>query len=147
VEGSDVDGALERLLDDDDEQIRRRVVEAWERRTPARAAPLLERVALQDEAERVRMQAVESLGDIEGEESTRALERLFRPQRDEDMRVQALEELASRRTEGKVDWLTGLALDDPSMKVRRLAVRELGRMTTDPAARRALQRIIDVGLT
>ena len=145
VPGSDVDGALEGLLSDPDERLRQQVVEAWERREPRRAVPLLERAARNDNSQRVRMQCVASLGDVEGEEATRALERLFGIEGDEEMRVEALQELAPRRSEGRVDWLAGLALNDASMEVRKEAVRQLGRLGDDPAARRALQRIIDVG--
>ena len=145
VPGSDVDGTLEGLLSDPDERLRQQVVEAWERREPRRAVPLLERAARDDSSRRVRMQCVASLGDIEGEGATQALERLFGIEGDEEMRVEALQELTPRRTEGRVDWLTGLALNDASMEVRKEAVRQLARLGDDPAARRALQRIIDVG--
>jgi HEAT repeat protein len=145
VPGGDVDRALEDLLSDADERLREEVVEAWERREPRRAVPLLERVAGDDGSRRVRLQCVASLGDIEGNEATRALERLFGSEEDEEMRVEALQELAPRRAEGRADWLAGLALNDVSIEVRKEAVRQLGRMGDDPAARRALQRIIDVG--
>lgn len=145
IEGNDVDAVLERLLADPDARTRARVVNAWERRAPARAVPLLERTARGDEAERVRRQAVESLGDIDGPLAKAALERLFDESDDQQLRRKVLGALVKMKGDDKVSWLAGLAAGDPSMEIRKEAIRQLGRLKDDPRARRALERILDVG--
>ena len=145
IEGRDVDSALERLLSDPDPRMRARVIQAWERREPQRAVPLLERVARTDEEDRARQQAVQSLGDIEGDLASAALGRLFDVREDERVRRRAMEELVSRKTDDRVSWLAGLALTDPSIEIRKQAIRQLGRMKDNEEARRALKRLLNVG--
>jgi HEAT repeat protein len=146
VEGRDVDEAFERLLADPDPDLRRRVVAAWERREPARAVPLLERTAGGDEEREVREAAVSSLGDIDSPLALAALQRIFDSSSDERVRRRALRERVERiaATGEKVTLLAGVARDDPHFEVRKDAVRYLGNID-DPAARRVLRQLLDIG--
>jgi hypothetical protein len=145
IDGNDVDSVLERLLSDPAPDIREHVVSAWERREPARAVPLLERAVANDEEEDVREQAVQSLGDIGHPQATAALERILRENQTEVLRRLAMRELVGRKTDEKVAWLASLAANDPSIEIRKEAIRQLGRLTDDPEARRALERLLKIG--
>ncbi len=146
VEGRDVDDALEQLLADPEPDLRRRVVAAWERREPARAVPLLERIAGADGEREVSEAAVASLGDIDSPLAAAALQRIFDSDADERVRRRALRERVERMTtnDEKVTLLGQVALNDQVLQIRKDAVQYLGRID-DPAARRVLRRILDIG--
>ncbi len=146
IEGRDVDDVLERLLTDPEPDLRRRVVTAWERRGPERSVPLLERVALTDEEGAVREAAVAGLGDIDSPLAADALRRLFTASGDERVRRRVLRErLETMTVTGeRVAFLAEVARTDASLAVRRDAVQQLGRID-DPAARRVLREILDIG--
>jgi HEAT repeat protein len=146
VEGRDVDEAFERLLTDPEPDLRRRVVAAWERRDPSRAVPLLERAASRDEDQGVREAAVASLGDIDDPLAAAALQRLFDSSSDERVRRRALRERVAQisAVDERVTLLAGIARTDMHFEVRKDAVRYLGQID-DPAARRILRQILDIG--
>jgi HEAT repeat protein len=142
IDGATVDRALEGLFSSPDPEIRKRVAEAWERRAPDRAIPLLERVCTTDEDEEVCRQAVASLGDIDVPAAGDALESVFNSTAAESVRRRALRELSEKRNgdPAMVNWLAGIARNDSSLEIRKEAVRQLGRTNT-PQARRALEDV------
>jgi HEAT repeat protein len=82
-----------------------------------------------NEAEKIRAVAISFLGDIDDPRATDALETIFDSSDLESLRRRALRELAERKTgDGYiVNWLAGIAHSDPSLEIRKEAVRLLGR--------------------
>ena len=97
------------------------------------------------EDERLRSRAISYLGRVEGEEVDAALEGILREEPTEDLRRLAMRQLVGRKGEERVAWLAELATNDRSIEIRKEAVRQLGRLTNDPEARRALERLLNVG--
>ncbi len=91
----------------------------------------------------VRRAAVRYLGR-RPEETRPILQRLFRDASDEQLRMEAMTGLLVRMEQGQVSWLAEVARTDPSLRLRREAIAELGR-SGDPQARRILEEIVGIG--
>jgi len=131
----------------DDPDDRAVALEALANRTgPAGLDRLIAAARDGNEAEKIRAVAISFLGDIDDPRATDALETIFDSSDPEPLRRRALRELAERKTgDGYiVNWLAGIAHSDPSLEIRKEAVRLLGR-TNNPEARKVLEELLRIG--